>query len=215
MTLVWGIIRVMNKPLTSKQKLVMATIADLTNKLGNFPTLEQLRKALNYKAISSVQRHTNALKEKGYLGKSRGISIPYMHSMIPIPLVGNVAAGVPILAVENIEAYIPYDAEKIKGNPKDYFFLRAVGDSMNEANVNGKNIDSGDLVLIKNQPTADQNQRVLALIGDEATIKKLRHEGNMVVLQPESDNSANKPIYVFEDLIIQGIVVDVEKVGDN
>ena len=125
---------------------------------------------------------------------------------IQIPLVGQCACGTPILAQENIEAYIAYDAAKLKGHYHDYFFLRAVGDSMNRANI-----DHGDYVLVRKTDRAEFGQRVVALIGDDATIKKLIKKDDHFVLQPESTNAANKPIYVLDDLMIQGVVVDVIK----
>ncbi len=203
----------MRKPLTSTQKRVLSTITDLTHKKGTPPTMEELRAALGLGGISSVQRHTDALKEKEYLENTRGISFPDPTDKVQIPLVGNVACGVPFLATENIEAYIPYDASQIRGSSDDYFFLRAVGDSMNDARVSGKTIDDGDFVLIKKQQTADPGTRVVALIGDEATIKKMVPEDGHVRLQPESTNPRNKPILLFEDFSIQGVVQDVIKKG--
>ncbi|MDP2763134.1 MAG: S24 family peptidase, partial [Enterobacteriaceae bacterium] len=116
-----------------------------------------------------------------------------------IPLVGAIICGQPILAVENIEAYIPYE---VKGNPREYFFLRAIGDSMNKAGI-----DDGDMVLIKKQQTADPGDKVVALIGNEATIKIFKMDKNKAILEPRSSNPVHKPIYVFEDLQIQGKVV--------
>lgn len=193
--------------------MVFATIQDLKAKHGQAPTLEEIRKALDYSGTSSVQRHTDALKEKGYLDKARGLSPLDSNEKVQIPLVGNVACGVPLLATENVEAYISYDSSKIAGRPDDYFFLRAVGDSMNEARVSGKTIDDGDFVLIKKQQTANPGNRVVALIGDEATIKKFVPEDGHVRLQPESTNPKNKPIILFEDFSIQGVVEDVVKKG--
>jgi len=203
----------MNKSLTAKQKLVLVTIQDLKAKHGNIPTLEDVRKALDYSGTSSVQRHTDALKEKGYLGNTRGLSLSASDEKVQIPLVGNVACGAPFLATENIEAYIPLDATRISGTPDDYFFLRAVGDSMNNAKLSGKTIDDGDFVLIKKQQTADPGSRIVALIGDEATIKKIVPEDGHVRLQPESTNPKNKPIILFDDFSVQGVVVDVIKKG--
>lgn len=205
----------MTKPLTSKQKTALSTITDLIHKKGTSPTLEDLRSALGLAQLSSVQRHTNALKEKGYLKNTRGISLPTQSSKVQIPLVGNVACGVPLLATENVEAYISYDASKIRGAAQDYFFLRAVGDSMNKANVSGKTIDDGDYVLVKKQSVADSGDRVVALIGDEATIKKLVPVDGAVRLEPESNNPSNKPIYLFEDFLVQGIATDVIKRGNK
>lgn len=201
----------MQKNLTSKQKQVLSTIIDLTRKIGVVPTLEQVRHQLGYSSTSSVQRHTDALKENGYLGQSRGLSLSSSNSHVQIPLVGNVACGTPFLALENIEAYIPFDQSLLRGNSEDYFFLRAVGDSMNNANVNGKNINDGDYVLIKKQSHSSFGQRVVALVGDNATIKKLKQGDGHIILEPESTNPRNKPLYIFEDISVQGIVEDVIK----
>lgn len=203
----------MNIILTSMQKKVLSAITDLTHKKGVPPSMEELRVTLGLSSISSVQRHTDALKEKGYLENTRGLSFPESTEKVRIPLVGNVACGVPLLATENIEAYISYDASQIRGTSDNYFFLRAVGDSMNNTNVSGKSIDDGDFVLIRKQQTADPGSRVVALIGDEATIKKFVLEDGYVRLQPESTNPSNKPIILFEDFSIQGVVEDVIKKG--
>jgi len=209
----------MTKSLTAKQKLVLATIQDLRAKLGKAPTLEEIRKALNYSGISSVQRHVDALKKKGYLFneryQARTLEVSLPEQMVNIPLVGNVPCGVPFLAVENIEAYIPYSKSLLHNQPDDYFFLRAVGDSMNNAKISGKSIDSGDYVLVKKQPAADFGSRVVALIGDEATIKKMVKGDGCIRLEPESTNSENKPIILFDDLSVQGVVVDVIKKGGD
>lgn len=164
----------------------------------------ELKDILGYKEISSVQRHTEALKKKGFLvsGKhqSRGLRIvKKMSKKANIPLVGSITCGQPILAIENIEAYIPYE---VKGDPNEYFFLRATGDSMNKAGIN-----DGDLILIKNQQTADLGDKVVALIGNDATIKIFRRGKDCIILEPKSSNPAHKPIYIFDDLQIQGKVV--------
>ena len=112
-----------------------------------------------------------------------------------------VTCGKPILAVENIEAYIPYE---VKGDPKKYFFLRAIGDSMN---LSKTKINDGDLVLIKKQSSAESGDEIVALIGDEATIKVFRKGDDCIALEPKSNNPIHKPLYVFEDLQIQGKVV--------
>lgn len=201
----------MRKTLTSKQKIVLSSIKDQTIKNGEAPTFEYLRKILGLSSISSVQRHTDALKKKGYLENVRGLSLPNLSNKVQIPLVGSVACGVPFLAIENIEAYISYNSSSIKGVANDYFFLRAVGDSMNKTKVSGKTIDDGDFVLIKKQQVAYPGSRVVALIDGEATIKRIIPENGYIRLQPESTNPNNKPILLFDDFSIQGIVKDVIK----
>jgi repressor LexA len=207
----------MNKELTAKQKKVLAVITDLTRKLGVEPTYEQVKDALGYPQISSVQRHTIVLKKKGYLKNTRGLELAHNdeQSTVSVPLVGNVACGKPIFAYENIEAYIPYQSAKVAKNKEDYFFLRAVGDSMNKATINGKTIEDGDFVLIEKTTSADYGKRVVALIGDEATIKKMVQGDGCIQLMPESWNESHKPILVFDDLLIQGIVIDVIKKMTN
>jgi len=194
--------------LTEKQEKVLTAIQKLTLKSGYSPTLNEIKEFLQYNSTSAVQRHTEALKKKGYLSsnkyQSRGLRLTKSNcKKHNIPLVGEVACGQPFLAVENIEAYIP---REIKGNPEDYFFLRAVGDSMNKANI-----DDGDLVLVKKQSSVSSGEKVVALIGDEATIKIFKKEENHIVLEPKSNNPKNKPIYIFEDIQIQGKVIDVIK----
>jgi len=205
----------METSLSAKQKIVLATIINLTHLYGGAPTLAQVKNALKYPTVSSVQRHTDALKRKGYLTTGRGLSLANFSEKVSIPLAGNIAAGTPFLAIENIEAYIPYDAEKLHGQAEDYFFLQIVGDSMNKAIIKGKTIDDGDFVLIHKQSTANIGQRVVALVGDEATVKKLGKGNGCIELQPESTNPKNKPIYVFEELIIQGVVYDILKNGSR
>jgi len=195
--------------LTNKQREVLSVITDLTQKMGVPPTLGEIRDYLGYKNTSSVQRHTDALKKKGYFVldkfQSRSLKVKkFLQKKHNIPLVGSVACGQPMLAIENIEAYIPYE---VQGDPSDYFFLRAVGDSMNKSNIY-----DGTLVLIKKESEVGQGDEVVALIGDEATIKIFKREKGKVVLEPNSTNPIHKPLYIFEDLQIQGKVIDKIKI---
>lgn len=207
----------MEKSLTAKQRLILATIQDLRLKLGKSPTLKELANTLGYAGISSVQRHIAALKKKGFLTNDsyqhRSLEVILSKKAFNIPLIGQVAAGTPILSVENIEAYIQYEPIKYKFNPENYFFLRALGDSMNQYFIHGKSIENGDYVLVRSQNVAEPGQIVVALIGDDATIKKLEKGEDCYILRPQSSNPNNKAIYIFDDLIIQGIVVDVVKKG--
>ena len=104
---------------------------------------------------------------------------------------------------ENVEAEIPISVKLIKPNQK-YFLLRASGDSMNEAGIN-----DGDLVLIKQQQTANNKDLVVALIDDEATIKELNKSDNMIVLKPKSNNNIHQPIILTSDFRVQGVVETV------
>lgn len=210
----------MKKSLSPQQRRILDIIKDLTLELGKPPTLEEIRKKSGLNYISSVQRHVEALKEKEYLNhtpnQSRSLSLSLSDNQkVNIPLVGNIAAGTPILAIENIEAYIPYEPSRYKFKAEDYFFLRAVGDSMNQSSINGKNIDDGDFILVRKQNAAEPGEIVVALVGEDATVKKLTQGSDCYMLKPLSSNPKNKPIYVFDDLMIQGIVIDVIKKGNK
>jgi repressor LexA len=124
---------------------------------------------------------------------------------INIPLIGSVACGLPMFAEEHIEAQIPI-ATKLVKTPSDYFLLRASGDSMNL-----KGIDSGDLLLIKRQNTAETGDLVLALLDDEATVKEFKHNGSTIVLKPHSSNLKHQPIILTSDFKVQGVVAHVVK----
>jgi repressor LexA len=117
-----------------------------------------------------------------------------------IPLLVNVACGHPLFAEENIETEISISTKLIRKD-KNYFILRAYGDSMNKANI-----DDGDLVLIRQEQTAENGDRVVALIDDEATIKEYRNDGNHIVLLPKSTTKKHQPIILTRDFKIQGIV---------
>lgn len=189
--------------------MVFAAVRELQTLNGRIPTLEEIRQHLNYATVSSVQRHVDALKRKGYISsdkhQSRTMRLAYQHSA-NIPLVGSVACGAPLLAEENVEAYVAYDADLLKSNPSDYFFLRAVGNSMNKAGI-----DDGDLVLIRKSNIAENGKRIVALVGDDATVKKLVYENDRWVLRPESTNFKHKDLIMVNAFSVQGIVYDVIK----
>lgn len=120
---------------------------------------------------------------------------------IKLPLIGSIACGTPILAIENIEAEIPVSLDLIKGSSK-HFLLKAVGNSMNISGIN-----DGDLVLVKQQNTAENGNIVVALIDAEATIKELHKTKEAIVLKPHSTEPKHKPIILDRDFKIQGIVI--------
>ena len=173
-----------------------------------------MKEKLNFKSTNSVQQYIKALKNKGYLNiekhKSRGVSLKdSLSEVVNIPLIGRVACGLPIFAEENIEAYIPVDKHIVRSKPQEYFFLTAQGDSMNEAGI-----DDQDLLLIESKEEANPNEIVVALIGDEATVKFFRPGTDYIALVPKSNNPAHKPILLKEEFSIQGVVKKVFKKND-
>lgn len=121
-------------------------------------------------------------------------------STVNIPLLGSVACGTPLLAEQNIDSYISISKELVRSN-NNYFILKANGDSMNEAGIN-----DGDLVLVKQQLFANENDLIVALIDDEATIKEFHKKQDMVILKPRSNNKKHQPIILTNDFRVQGIV---------
>jgi repressor LexA len=112
----------------------------------------------------------------------------------------------PTFAEENIETEISISTKLIK-NDKKYFILRASGDSMNKSNI-----DDGDLVLIRKEQTAEDGDRVVALIDDEVTIKKFKNNTDHIVLLPKSTSKEHQPIILTRDFKIQGIVESIIKI---
>lgn len=118
-----------------------------------------------------------------------------------VPLVGTAPCGSPLLAVENVEATYRVSTRLVHGNHQ-YFLLRTSGDSMNQAGI-----ADGDLVLVRQQATANEGDRVVALIDDEATIKEFHRSREAVVLRPRSTNPVHRSIILTSDFRIQGVVV--------
>ncbi len=161
------------------------------------PSLQDLFKIAQILNVS-VTELLDTKQEDTFIVKS-DLSI----DTINIPLLGNVACGLPIFANENIEAEVPISIKLMKKGYR-YFLLRAKGDSMDDSGIN-----DGDLVLIRQQKEANNGDRVVALINNEATIKEYHHSGKLVVLKPRSKSSKYQPIILSNDFLIQGIVESV------
>jgi repressor LexA len=177
---------------------------------GKKPTLEEINEVTGGKSPRSASIVIDRLIRLGFLKKygsnlkltEKQINIASA-STVNVPVVGQVACGLPILAEQNIEAYIPVSTSLVKPGTA-YFLLKAKGDSMNKAGIN-----HGDLILVKQQSTANNGERVVALVNDEATVKEFHVKGNYVMLLPKSDNPAHQPIILTEEFIIQGVVTAV------
>ncbi|HSE56640.1 MAG TPA: transcriptional repressor LexA, partial [Candidatus Paceibacterota bacterium] len=124
-------------------------------------------------------------------------------STINVPLVGSVSCGAPTLAEENIETYIPISTALAKKG-SNYFLLRASGNSMNLAGINDK-----DILLVRQQDTAENGEKVVALINDEATVKFFEKTDDAVILRPKSTDSMHMPIVLTDNCQVQGVVVAV------
>ena len=207
--------------LNDKQLLIYKFLKDFTSQKGYPPTVREICKAVGLKSTSSVHGHLKQLEKEGLIKrdptKPRAIEIldggnvfannnnTVMQEMINLPLVGQVTAGEPILAQQNIQEYIPLPAQLIKGT--DTFLLKVKGESMINAGI----LDN-DYVVVDKGATASNSQIVVALVNKEsATVKRFFKEGNNVRLQPENDFM--DPIILNErDVEIVGTVTGVFRV---
>lgn len=198
--------------LTSKELAAVRQIRNWLAHRGRTPSVRELMVELGYKSPRSAQDIIEKLEEKGFLKRKETGTIQLIidpdlgstHAQTQdVPLVGMVACGSPIFAEENIEAMIPVSTTLVKNSAK-YFILRAVGDSMDLAGIK-----DGDLVLVRQQDSAEDGDKVVALIDDSATIKEFHKTDEVVVLKPKSSNPIHKPIILAEDFRIQGVVRNV------
>ena len=198
--------------ITEKQKEILEYIKETILKKGYPPAVREICEAVNLKSTSSVHSHLETLEKNGYIRrdptKTRTIEILdddfalTRREMVNVPLIGTVAAGVPILAQENIESYMPFPAEMLPN--KDIFMLRVKGESMIEAGIL-----NGDQVLVSSQSTAENGEMVVALVDDSATVKTFYKEDGHYRLQPQ--NSSMEPIIV-DDVQILGKVIGLFRI---
>lgn len=200
----------MTTPLTERELEAFRAIRNSLIKRGRPPSVRELMTDLGYRSPRSAAILIDKLIQKGFLRrKSDGIlqllaepELNQDHAQtVNVPLVGSVACGSPILADENIEALIPVST-KIARPPHQYFLLKVKGDSMDECQIY-----EDDLVLIRQQATAENGDLVVALIDTEATVKEFHRSRNTIILKPRSTNRSHQPIVLTADFQIQGIVV--------
>jgi site-specific DNA-methyltransferase (adenine-specific) len=193
--------------LTKRQKEILDFVENYSRKKGYAPSFEEIRKRLKLASVSTIYFHISKLKAGGYLrkidNKARGISIPEKEPLVKIPLLGTIAAGQPIEAIQDKET-IAVPKSKIP-HSSEVYALRVVGESMIDENIN-----DGDVILVRQQETAENGQKVVALIDNhEATLKKFYKERGYIRLQPA--NKKMEPL-IFRngrDISIQGVVLDV------
>ena len=196
--------------ISKKQEEILNYIKSEILKKGYPPAVREICEAVHLKSTSSVHSHLETLEKNGYIRrdptKPRAIEIIddefnlTRRETVNVPIVGTVAAGVPILARQNIENYFPVPSEYMPN--AQTFMLRVKGDSMINIGIN-----SGDLVLVEQDSSARNGDVVVALVGDSATVKTFYKEKGHIRLQPENDTM--EPIIVSSDLQILGKVFGV------
>ena len=191
--------------LTKKQKAVLAFLQERAQD-GLPPTVREICAAAGIKSTSTVHAYLKTLEDEGYIsrqsGLNRAIRVKGGDSKVTpppagrVPLIGRVTAGMPILAVEEVEDYVPYTGHY---DVKELFALRVSGTSMINAGILDR-----DVVIVRRTETAENGDIVVALVGEEATVKRFFKEDGHFRLQPEND--AFEPIIVPEVAILGKVV---------
>ena len=196
--------------LKPKEKRVYDFIKEKIGENGYAPSVREICAALNIKSTSTSQMYIDRLISKGYLerenGKSRTLKLALneeetsVHNY-KVPVLGQVAAGLPILATENFDGYVNFATER-KYDEKELFALTVKGESMREIGIM-----NGDIVVVEKCEYADNGKIVVAMVDDEATVKRFYKEDGKYRLQPE--NSEMQPIIVDEVTILVLVVADI------
>ena len=205
----------MKEQITEKQNEILTYIRREIRAKGYPPSVREICGAVGLKSTSSVHSHLESLEAAGYIrrdsSKTRAIELlddpePETFTadeLSSLPILGRVAAGMPLLAAENIEGYFPIPVSMLPN--QELFILRVQGESMVEAGI-----FDGDMVIVARTNVASNGEIVVALIGDEATVKRFYKEKGVYRLQPE--NSAMDPIYTREVMIL-GKVIGLLRMG--
>lgn len=175
------------KTLTSRQRQVFEFVKTYTDRTGSPPTLEEICSHFSFKSINAARQHLELIAKKGYLelspGRARGIRL--VHDSSPrrtvmfVPLIGQIAAGEPIDALEDVEARIPLPRQLLRGS--QHFALRVHGDSMT-----GAGIFDGDIAIVNSQPSASNGQIAAVVVEDHVTLKRFFRSAQGVRLHAES-----------------------------
>jgi len=198
--------------LGEKEKRAFALIRNRIIHHGESPTLREINQVTGGKSPRSASLVIERLIRAGLLRKfgrkvrlsSQSVDLKQASvSTVDVPLVGSLACGTPMLAEENIETHIPVSTALAKSGSK-YFLLRARGDSMDKVGIQDR-----DILLVRQQPIANNGDKIVALINDEATVKILEKTNHAIILRPQSKNTKHKPIVLTSDCQIQGRVVAV------
>lgn len=198
------------QPISNKELEALKAIRNCLMHKGRIPSIRELMTSLGYRSPRSASVIYENLIKKGIFKRKKDGRLQLVNEIVDdsvraqtvnVPLVGSISCGVPVLAEKNVEAMISVST-KLAKPPAKYFLLRAKGDSMDQ-----KGINDGDLLLIRQQATAENDDIVVALIDGEATVKEFHPAGEMVILKPRSKNKDHQPIVLTKDFQIQGVVV--------
>ena len=199
--------------LTKKQKGVYDFIKNYINKKGVSPTFGEIGKHFKFSTLSTVSQYIETLEEKGFLTKSdysaRGIELSNNEQMIQIPLRGTIAAGQPLTLFDTVSENIAIPKNKLL-NSSNIYALKVAGNSMIDENIN-----DGDTILVNHQNTAENGQKIVALVDGGATLKKFYKESGQIRLQPANKKMGPIIVRKGQDFQIQGVMLDVIKTNNE
>ena len=188
------------KPLSKSQQKILDFLRDCSEN-GRVPSVREICEYTGLSSTSTVHHHLKALEAKGLIirehGVNRCIQIAGEEKSASVPVVGKVAAGEPITAIQNIEFYVPVPEQLKRG--RELFALRIQGESMINAGI----LD-GDIVIVNRTPVAENGEIVVAMVDDSATVKRFYKENGHFRLQPENDSY--EPIIVAEVVLLGKVV---------
>ncbi len=206
------------KKLTKKQREVYSALKEYFQLYSKSPTLEELGELVGISSRSGVYTHLKTLEKKGLISrnsKNRGITLKEKLNFSLIPILGYANAGQPLVQAEEENlGQIKVDSRLLNGSSSDLFGVIVKGDSMNMANIQGEKLEPGKIAIVDKSTDAKDNDIVLAVIDESATIKKMEKKSSYIILKPVSNNERHQPIYIKsdEDLFINGkIVMALEK----
>ncbi|MCH5299674.1 MAG: transcriptional repressor LexA [Ruminococcus sp.] len=189
------------KPLSKSQQKVYDYLVECSEE-GRVPSVREICDATGLKSTSTIHLHLKTLEEKGLIQREHGVNrcikvVGKGEKSTNVPVLGRVAAGMPILAVEDIEDYVPVPESVRRG--RELFALRIQGESMINAGIL-----NGDIVVVHRTPVADNGDIVVALVEDSATVKRFYKENGHFRLQPENDDF--EPIIVDEVILLGKVI---------
>jgi len=209
--------------LTKRQAEILSFIKTHIQYSGFPPTISEIQGQFSFKSPNAVQEHLKALVRKGQIRRTpnqwRGLELTVSnkskdesthYSTVSVPLIGRVTAGLPVLAEENFEGTISVDRSLV-GRATRLFALHVHGDSMIKAGIY-----DGDIAIVQEQSVADHGDIVIALLGDEATMKRFYRKNKIIILQPENDTMPPVRVSEGSDFKILGrVIVTLHRIGNE
>jgi repressor LexA len=209
------------RPLLTKEKVLIALQRCIAND-DRLPSVDELRRELGVGSTRTVFRYLQLLEDDGAIQRRPGapgvkLLKPASEGVQtrPVPIVGRVPAGSPLLSDENIDGWIRLPKAMTRPASVQFFLLHVRGTSMNKASVEGGTIDDGDLILVRQQPTARSGDVIVGMVDGEATVKRFVTAPGYGILKPESRDNIHRQIVVNRNFRVLGKVTHVLKKGSR